>query len=473
MKLGVCVPYRNREQHLQAFVPKVAQYLRNHGIDDFCMYFGHQCDDKLFNRGAMKNVAAKVAFEDGCDYIVWHDIDMLPEEGGGADYSFPEKMPRHIATAISQVDYKLKCFEYFGGAVVFSKEQVEKTNGYSNEYWDWGSEDDDLFWRCYLEGMVEQESYAEMKDQGYVHFSGDNSYIKIPAECRELRNFTAGSHTISVLCRVFQQPEKHNVYLIGDKNRRYLEYPIFILPGYDYGFSFNNSRAMSLQFWNTFNQHNYMWIKRYDQQWSWLTAAFDSVEQTVRFYLNGQEMDPNIDNGSVSPLKWFGRLKPYGTTPIYLGMTPSVPREDLRRFMKGDIAKVQMWRRTLSSNEIQNLPYKTPDDLALNLDFGNNTQDTYIEEHEVEHCREDFTIYNSILPHRVPGRFLCLYHQDEGIVGGKFVKGEPSARNEERYVLGMQQGKIAYKNDGIAQLKYNLLGIDQLTPFAKMINVTL
>ena len=107
MKLGVCVPYRNREAHLEKFVPQVGKYLDSKGID-YCMYFGHQCDDKLFNRGAMKNVAAKHAFEDGCDYIVWHDIDMIPEEDGGADYSFPEKTPIHIATSISQMDYNLK-----------------------------------------------------------------------------------------------------------------------------------------------------------------------------------------------------------------------------------------------------------------------------------------------------------------------------------------------------------------------------
>ena len=65
MKLGVCVPYRNREAHLKEFVPKVGAYL-DKGID-YCMYFGHQVDEKL------KNV---YSFEDGCDYIVWHDIDM-------------------------------------------------------------------------------------------------------------------------------------------------------------------------------------------------------------------------------------------------------------------------------------------------------------------------------------------------------------------------------------------------------------
>jgi len=135
MKLGVCVPYRNREMHLNEFVPKVGKYLKGQGID-FQMYFCHQVDDKLFNRGATKNIAAKHAFEDGCDYIVWHDIDMIPEEGGGADYSFPKDAPRHIATQISQMDYQLKYHEYFGGAVLFSKEHVYATNGYSNDYWD-------------------------------------------------------------------------------------------------------------------------------------------------------------------------------------------------------------------------------------------------------------------------------------------------------------------------------------------------
>ena len=36
----------------------------------------------------------KHVFEDGCDYIVWHDIDMIPEKG--CDYSFPKEHPIHI-----------------------------------------------------------------------------------------------------------------------------------------------------------------------------------------------------------------------------------------------------------------------------------------------------------------------------------------------------------------------------------------
>ena len=125
MKLGVCVPYRNRESHLKEFIPKIGKYLKDRGID-YQIYFGHQVDDKLFNRGATKNIAAEWAFKEGCDYVVYHDIDMIPEEDGGADYSFPKDKPRHIATQISQMNYELKYEEYFGGGILFSKEQVEQ-----------------------------------------------------------------------------------------------------------------------------------------------------------------------------------------------------------------------------------------------------------------------------------------------------------------------------------------------------------
>lgn len=472
MKLGVCVPYRNREEHLKEFVPRVAEYLRSQGIEDFHMYFCHQKDDKLFNRGATKNIAAKFAFEDGCDYIVWHDIDMIPEIGGGADYSYPFEHPIHIATNISQMNYDLKYFEYFGGAVLFTKDQVYRTNGYSNSYWDWGMEDDDLFWRCYLEGLVSHKQFIKYDKLRYAHFNGDNAYIEIPTRGTGLRNFTTQSHTVSILCRAFQQQEKQEIYLLGDVNRRYVEYPILRIPGYDYGFSFNNSKTLSLQCWNTFNQMNYMWLKRYDNQWSWITGVFDVENQKIHFYLNGVESNSRYGTGSESPMSYLGKLKNYGPQSIYLGTTPSVPENDIARWFKGDIAKVRIWKKALSLEEVQKLHYDIPyEDMVLDLDF--SREDENIEYHNIEYREEDITVYDSIIPYRTPGRFTCLYHRDEGIVSGKFVKGETTARNERRYMLSMQQGKINYKEDGIKQVKYKLLGVDELAPWASMVNVEL
>ena len=470
MKLGVCVPYRNRELHMHEFIPKVGKYLKDQGID-FQMYFCHQVDDKLFNRGATKNIAAKHAFEEGCDYVVWHDIDMIPEEGGGCDYSYPEKAPRHIATQISQMDYQLKYHEYFGGAVLFTKEQVEATNGYSNNYWDWGMEDDDLFYRCHLEGLTnDTHLYDKEIKQTYLSFDGDSSYAKIPFK-REYRGLTQRSHTISALVRCYQQPDKNKIFLIGDSEHQYVEYPIVRLPGYDYGFSFNNSRAVAFTFWNSFNAHNYMWLKRYDKQWSWITAVLDADRHLGHFYLNGTEVDSKVGLGSPSPLRFNGKLKNYGNNDFYLGTSPSSPEDSSNKFFKGDIAKVFAWNRALTPVEINELHNNLPQEgLVIDVDFN---KDNNVEIFGANKITENINIPNSIIPHRVEGRMRCLPHEDEGIVNGKFMKGETTAANERRYVLQMQEGKINYKEDGIKQVKYKLVKETQLTSWAKMIDIEL
>ena len=465
MKLGVCVPYRNREEHLNQFVTRVGKHLKEQGID-FQMYFCHQVDDKLFNRGATKNIAAKHAFEEGCDYVVWHDIDMIPEKG--ADYSYPKDNPVHLATRISQMDYRLKYHEYFGGAVLFTKEQVQATNGYSNDYWDWGMEDDDLFWRCHLEGMT-NDTYLDVpfKQKTYLSFDGDSSWAKLP-KSRELRNFNNNSHTVSVLVRAFQQPDKQDVFLIGAKDKKYVEYPILRIPGYDYGMSFNNSRALSFQYWNTFNQHNYMWLKRYDGQWSWLTVVVDAEKNLSHFYLNGTEVDSKAGHGSESPWKFNGKLKKYSGKDVYLGTSPSIAENSPSKFFKGDIADVKIWDRALSHEEVLSLPNEYPLD---NLIYKYNIDE--LEKHSCEIVTEEVKVPNSIIPHRRIARFTCLPHKDEGLVDGKWAKGDTTARNERRYVLEMQKGTWDYKSDGIKQVKYKLISEEKLTPWAKMINIEL
>ncbi len=57
-KLGICIPYRNRFEHLQQLTSKLGEFLDKKGIDHK-FYVAHQVDDKLFNRGLMKNIAAK------------------------------------------------------------------------------------------------------------------------------------------------------------------------------------------------------------------------------------------------------------------------------------------------------------------------------------------------------------------------------------------------------------------------------
>jgi len=482
MKLGVCVPYRNREAHLKEFIPKIGKYLDGQGID-YCIYFGHQVDDKLFNRGATKNIAAKHAFEDGCDYIVWHDIDMIPEEGGGADYSYPKDYPRHIATQISQMGYELKYEEYFGGAVLFTKEQVERTNGYSNDYWDWGMEDDDLFWRCVLEGYSKTDVMDYTTEpQSFLSFNGINSYVEIPCT-RSLRNLTSRSHTISVLVRAHQQEEKVPIWLVGDMDRRFCEYPILRRPGYDYGLSYNNSRTYTSQLWNNQREHIYSWMKRYENQWSWVTLVVDN--NNVHFYMNGKESDARWGTGTPSPQHFEGMLKRYGNVNYYLGTTTSVGDDEPSKWFSGDISDVKMWNRALTHDEVSNLHKNYSDDgLILHYDFNDGVvkdksdNDNNGTSFNTEFSTEKIELPHTKIPHRVPGKMFCLPHQDEGLITNKdgkqvWAKGETTARNEKRFVHQMQQGKWDYKSDGMNSLKYELVGVEEITPKAKFINIKL
>jgi len=466
MKLGVCVPYRNREEHMNIFVPHVTKFLEDRGIEH-TIYLAHQCDDKLFNRGLMKNIAAKHAFDDGCDYIVWHDIDMVPEDES-CDYSFPNDNPQHIAVRISQSDYQLKYEEYFGGAVLFSKEQVERTNGYSNDYWDWGMEDDDLFWRCVMEGYAEKTKLDYDGEEYVAYFNGVDSKIEFTPS-REQRNAISNSHTVSILVKADQQIEKIPIWLIGDSERKFVEYPIFRKPGYDWGLSFNNSRAYTVMLWDRIKTHLYQWIKRYENQWTWITLAVNAEKKFIHFYLNGKESDARLGTGTSSPLQYTEPLKKYGMEPFQIGYSAG----NGETYFKGGIAQIQMWDRCLSKTEIKNLHKEMPEDnlvldlFSMNLDFGNRTN--------IKLKKEKIEIPNTILPYRRDGRFKCLPHQTEGLIKvdgiDKWAKGETTAKNEERYILQMQQGKIDYKSDGINSMKYELLSVDTIYNRHKMINV--
>lgn len=215
-----------------------------------------------------------------------------------------------------------------------------------------------------------------------------------------------------------------------------------------------------------------MWVKRYDNQWSWVTAVFDADNRVSHLYLNGTEVDSKGGYGSPSPLKWEGKLKRYGPLDIYLGTTPSVNEETGFKYFKGDIAKVYAWKKALSPQEVLNLHKEIPQDrITVDLDFNNPI--TSFETFHTEEREESFNIPNSIVPYRVEGKFRCLPHQDEGLVDGKWAKGETTAANEKRYVLQMQQNKINHKQDGIAQVEYRLIGEKILTPWAKMLNIEL
>jgi hypothetical protein len=443
-KLGICIPYRNRKEHLEKLIPRLSEHLNKQGINH-SFYIGHQVDDVLFNRGLMKNIAAKYAFDDGCDYIAWHDVDMLPYDE--CDYSYPTENPIHIATKLSKYNYGLGYDQYFGGVVLFTKEQVEKTNGYSNEYWDWGQEDDDLFWRCYFEGFTTGDIYESHLNKKVGNFNGIDSYITIPTN-REISTSLHNDHTISLLFYPEQQPEKVPIWLVGDKEKKFIEYPILRKDGsWTWGVSFNNSRAVTMTYFDSQNVQHYNWVKRFENMWTRVVITYNSEEKSVYFYLNGELLSNLKGIKENKPFHIEKRLKGHNSiNPFLLGFC-----NHSNVFYKGKISEVKIYNEY--HNNINEL---NENSLVLDYDFMENFD---ILNNNVLITDEDIKVIENIIPFRREGRFECMYHVDEGFVSGKWAKGETTARNEKRFVTEMQQKKIDYKKDGIESMEYNLIEI--------------
>lgn len=478
-KLGICIPYRNRKEHIERLIPHLGNYLTKKGIDHK-FYVGHQVDEKLFNRGAMKNIAAYKAFEDGCDYIAWHDVDMLPytnDESTLPDYSYPETEPIHIATKLSKYGYNLGYDQYFGGVVLLTKKQVEEINGYSNDYWDWGQEDDDLFWRCHYEGYSTFKTIQSYTNKGYIEFNGTDSSVSLPTD-RTISSVLHNNHTVSVLFCPEQQDEKVPIWLVGDPNKVFVEYPVIRKDGsWTWGLSFNNSRAMTLVVFDRDSQHHYNWAKRFENMWTWLTYSFNSETKEIHFFVNNDLITNYRDVVENVPISIGKDLKSHDAIrPFLLGFC-----EHHNTHFKGKIAEVKIFNEFFDDmGEVHN----NTDNLVLQYDFNDGDQslndlvnpDYVATPQNVTYNKEDIQIIENIIPHRREGSFYCLPHKDEGYVNGTWAKGETTARNERRFVTQMQQNKINYKDEGFNKIidVLDIVEIDeQLYPNTMFINVTM
>ena len=225
-KLGIIVPYRDREQQLKRFLSHMKDYIKD---IDYEIFIIEQADDKPFNRGKLLNAGYKYALDKGCDYFVFHDVDMLPED---VDYSYSDK-PLHLATHLQEHDYETTFFDYFGGVTMFTKEDFKTINGFSNEYWGWGFEDDDLLIRCLdsnLQLDMDSNGSDNIQEIESFKFDGNDSFIKLSTDKK--LHLLEDEFTISVMVK----PE--NIKL--SVNKDYDEFPILSIPGYNIGYADKN-----------------------------------------------------------------------------------------------------------------------------------------------------------------------------------------------------------------------------------------
>jgi len=141
-KLAVIIPVRDREHQVAQLVPRLRSKLDAQGLN-YRILVSEQSQGRFFNKGAIINAGFR-AVADRCDYVCIHDVDALPIE---ADYRCPSEPLRLVTNLVGSRHGPRRDPRYFGGAISLRCEHFIAANGYSNEYWGWGKEDDDFLFR--------------------------------------------------------------------------------------------------------------------------------------------------------------------------------------------------------------------------------------------------------------------------------------------------------------------------------------
>eukprot|EP00928_Gymnodinium_smaydae_P069890 TRINITY_DN5370_c0_g3_i1.p1 TRINITY_DN5370_c0_g3~~TRINITY_DN5370_c0_g3_i1.p1 ORF type:complete len:960 (+),score=230.47 TRINITY_DN5370_c0_g3_i1:249-3128(+) len=175
--VAVIIPFRDREGHLVKF-KKFWKWFAAEGrvpptVARWEIFVVEQFDSRTFNRGWTFNVGFALATgqrsaspdigeSEGLDIdcAVIQDIDYLPEKG--VDYS-DCKVPMQLSSEIDRFDWKTPYLQSAGGIVGMSPQHWRKINGFGNEYFGWGGEDDELHHRLRLTNLLYGDCYPFCK----------------------------------------------------------------------------------------------------------------------------------------------------------------------------------------------------------------------------------------------------------------------------------------------------------------------
>jgi hypothetical protein len=206
-RIGVIVPYRNREEHLERFVPYLRDHLKEQGLS-FRILIVEQLDDLPFNRGALLNMGAQLCHDD-CDFFCFHDVDLLPKE---VDYT-PGSQPISLVSCRTNEFTSHREFlppHFFGGVTVISKEQFYLVNGFSNRFWGWGFEDDNFLFRCLLAGLqpcrLRNSPFLEMNHNLSVEANIYGELANHEELTANQRNLRKGRQYLSKIKRGLENP---------------------------------------------------------------------------------------------------------------------------------------------------------------------------------------------------------------------------------------------------------------------------
>ena len=169
-KFVFIVPYRNREPQKIHYEVYMKYILEDYDTNDYKIFFVHQCDERPFNRGAIKNIGFIVIKNlYPKDYknitLIFNDIDTIPSKKNLLDFDTTHGKIKHY--------YGFK--HVLGGIFSIKGNDFEKITGFPN-LWGWGLEDNTILNRAKKNNLIiDYSNFYHIHDMNIINISSANS----------------------------------------------------------------------------------------------------------------------------------------------------------------------------------------------------------------------------------------------------------------------------------------------------------
>jgi hypothetical protein len=364
------------------------------------------------------NIGFKAAKNMGCDYVVFHDVDMLPID---IDYSYSDT-PIHLAT--DNIPFE----SYFGGITLFPTELFEKINGFSNLYWGWGFEDDDLRYRCVRYGVpFEKNTVPKITETKLPIFNGVDAYATIPNIINYNRSFNI-------------ELDINLDRVIYDVNKQFDTFPIISIKGYDFKLFYNSFNRFYLQLFDKKGNYYDVYSDIVSTSHNKIKIEYDKNVNIINFLVNGKPNTIHLTNGIHNY---------FDTDKIIIGSD-----DEKKDFFKGSINEF-----LLKQNDEIKIHYKNYNIKNYSFtDISSNKNNGEFFNVYLDYFKP-FINYYSYVPFRRDSKLLKLEHVDCGFNNGRW-RDDNSRWNQLRYNNEVQTGYRDDIEDGLSTLKYHKYGVE-------------
>ncbi|XP_076825859.1 beta-1,4-galactosyltransferase 1-like [Clavelina lepadiformis] len=144
--LAIIIPFRDREEHLRFFLYYIHGILQRQQAR-YRIFVVEQDDDQIFNKGQLMNTGFIYAHNDTTLHpkcFFFHDVDTVSEDDRTLYRCRGGNEVLHLSHRIDKFNYEFCCGMTVGGVIGMTNEQFQNINGFSNAYYGWGAEDDDI-----------------------------------------------------------------------------------------------------------------------------------------------------------------------------------------------------------------------------------------------------------------------------------------------------------------------------------------